>query len=620
MPRNIDPKYQVHWTKELRANLRGAFLVMRAAPVFLGVLLLMTAIQGILPAVILYRTGRFISLVTLAVSGGPGSEAAQTEAWSSLLWVAGAILAGQVVGPVQQTAQFGLQRRFHAHLTRRMMRGVVDLPGLAYFEDPVFRDKLKVSEWVGWAPVNSVQAFTMMFGQLSAIVGFAAVAASYAGWVPWLMIGAALPSGLASVYFEAWVGSARWRHSDEIRRSDYYRDQALKLEPAKELRIFRLKDWIHERHGRHWLEGVREAWDQRRRSILIKLGLEIPAVAATSYAFMRMLLDTIDGRFPVGAFAAASLAVVGIGSSVVAVFGSATWARQSGFYLPVAFELMDLARKRPRLDVDGRRPATDSSPSGIKFENVTFVYPETERRVLDSLDLWIPSGQSIALVGENGAGKTTLIKLLCRFYDPTEGRILLDGVDIREFELASLRRRLAVIFQDFVHFHLSARDNVGFGAVDKSNDETLTQEAARRVGVLEKIEELPKGWDTPLARDFDGVDLSGGEWQRVALARAIMAEMGRAADILILDEPTASLDVRLEHDLYEHFAELSAGLTTLLVSHRFSTVRMAERIVFLEDGRIAEEGSHEELLRRAGRYAELYEMQASHYRLTGSLE
>jgi ATP-binding cassette, subfamily B, bacterial len=291
--------------------------------------------------------------------------------------------------------------------------------------------------------------------------------------------------------------------------------------------------------------------------------------------------------------------------------------------------VLGLAEADPRLDLSGTTPARPPARTGIRFEGVSFVYPGTDRLVLDCLDLDITAGTSIALVGENGAGKTTLIKLLCRFYDPTEGRITVDGVDIRELDLDDYRSRLAVIFQDFVHYNLPARDNVGFGALDRAGDAAAgkphdrlgaLREAAAKVGILEVIEALPDGWDTPLAREFGGVDLSGGEWQRVALARAMMAQVGRDADLLVLDEPTASLDVRVENELYGHFAELSRGRTTLLVSHRFSTVRMAGRIVLLAGGRVVEDGSHEQLIAAGGRYAELYEVQASHYRLTGSLE
>ncbi|HUR23909.1 MAG TPA: ATP-binding cassette domain-containing protein, partial [Acidimicrobiales bacterium] len=322
----------------------------------------------------------------------------------------------------------------------------------------------------------------------------------------------------------------------------------------------------------------------------------------------------------VGTFTAASIAAVGLSTAVVAMLREASRARRSSFYMPSAMRVLGLAKADPRLDLSGTKPARPAARTGVRFEGVSFVYPGTERLVLDRLDLDIRAGTSVALVGENGAGKTTLIKLLCRFYDPTEGRITIDGVDVRELDLDDYRTRLAVIFQDFVHYNLPARDNVGFGALARAGDDSALREAASRVGILTQIEALPDGWDTTLAREFGGVDLSGGEWQRVALARAMMAQAGRDSDLLVLDEPTASLDVRIENELYGHFAELSRGKTTLLVSHRFSTVRMAGRIVLLAGGRVVEDGSHEELIAAGGRYAELYEVQASHYRLTGSLE
>ncbi|HEV3494863.1 MAG TPA: ABC transporter ATP-binding protein, partial [Actinomycetes bacterium] len=445
-------------------------------------------------------------------------------------------------------------------------------------------------------------------------------AATYAGWVPVLVVLSALPGGIASWRLESLSGMARWRRSEDSRRADYYRDLAVQREPGKELRIFSLRDWAGARQARYWLAGVTEMLALRRKGLAAVLWLHTLAVVGLGFAYVHMLQSTIDGRTSVGTFTAASMATVGLSTSVVMLLREASRSRRSSFYLPSAMRVLGLAKADPRLDVSGTTPARQRPRSGIRFEGVSFVYPGTDRKVLDSLDLDIEAGSSVALVGENGAGKTTLVKLLCRFYDPTEGRILVDGVDIREFDLDDYRRRLAVIFQDFVRYQLPARDNVGFGALDRAADEAMLREAASRVGVLEQIEALPQGWDTPLAREFGGVDLSGGEWQRVALARAMMAQIGRDADLLVLDEPTASLDVRVENELYNHFAELSRGRTTLLVSHRFSTVRMAGRIVLLSGGNVVEDGSHDELVAAGGRYAALYQVQASHYRLTGSLE
>jgi ATP-binding cassette, subfamily B, bacterial len=604
---------------ELVANLRGMGLVARSAPGLAFTLLAMTVISGAAPAVAVAGTGKFLSTLPEAIRLGASSSAGQ-EVREALLLIAGAVFLSQLVGPLQQAVLFGLQRKFEAYLSRRLMAATVALPGLAYFEDPEFRDELAVAHWIGFGPVHTLQFMVQVFQQGAQLLAMAAVAATYAGWVPVVVLLAAVPGGLASWRFESITGLARWRRSEDTRRADYYRNLAVTREPGKELRIFSLPEWARARQARHWLAGVKEMLALRRTGLQWVLGLHIVAVIGVAVSYLVMLRSTIDGRTEVGTFTAASIAAAGLSTSVVGLLREASRARRSSFYMPSAMRVLGLAEADPRLDLSGTAPARPPVRTGIRFEGVSFVYPGTDRLVLDRLDLDITAGTSVALVGENGAGKTTLIKLLCRFYDPTEGRITVDGVDVRELDLDDYRSRLAVIFQDFVHYNLPARDNVGFGALDRAGDDRALQEAAAKVGILEVIEALPDGWDTPLAREFGGVDLSGGEWQRVALARAMMAQVGRDADLLVLDEPTASLDVRVENELYGHFAELSRGRTTLLVSHRFSTVRMAGRIVLLAGGRVVEDGSHEELLAAGGRYAELYEVQASHYRLTGTLE
>ncbi len=615
--------------EELVANLRGLGLVARSSPGLALALLATTVVSGGAPALAVAGTGRFLSELPAAVRLGAASDPGR-DVRSALLLVAAAVFVSQLAGPVQQAVLFGLQRRFEAYLSRRLMTATVALPGLAYFEDPEFRDQLAVAHWIGFGPVHTLQFLTQVFQQLSQLLAMAAVAATYAGWVPVLVLTSALPGGVASWRLESITGMARWRRSEDTRRADYYRNLAVQREPGKELRLFSLPEWARARQDRHWLAGVREMLALRRKGLARVLSLHALALAGLAVAYVAMLRSTIDGRTSVGEFTAASIAAVGLSTAVVALFREAARARRSSYYLPSAMRVLGLPRADPRLEIGGTAPARrpPHARTGIRFEGVSFAYPGTPsddgspagRRILDHLDLDIEAGTSVALVGENGAGKTTLIKLLCRFYDPTEGRILLDGVDIREMDLDEYRSRLAVIFQDFVRYELPARDNVGFGALEAAGDDAVLRAAASRVGILDQLESLPQGWDTPLAREFGGVDLSGGEWQRVALARAMMAQVGRDADILVLDEPTASLDVRVENELYGHFAALSRGRTTLLVSHRFSTVRMAGRIVLVADGRVVEDGNHAELIAAGGRYAELYEVQASHYRLTGTLE
>ncbi len=611
------------WHEELRANLRLFGLSVRASPMVALLMYGLTALEGVVPAFLVDRTGHLITVIDEAVDGGSASAAAQ-QARGSLIAIGIAIAASQILKPIKGAFQYGLGRAYQAMLARKVMAGVTAIPGIAHFEDPGFRDKLEVHEWLEWAPSHQMFQVGQAVQQMVTTVAMTVVAAGFAGWVPAVLLGTSIPAGIAVFNRVRSAGLALWQDTPEVRRANYYRKLAIELAPAKEIRVFGLRDWTVDRQDRHWLGGYAETWHKRRVGTILVTWLHVVQIAGLVGVTWAILARALNGPGSAGdragLFTAHGLAAVGVVTAITGVFASIAWIRRMNYLLPYVLRLFDLADRDPRMEVSGTRSARGLPPSGIRFEGVRFRYPGTDRWILDGVDLVIEPGASLALVGENGAGKTTLIKLLCRFYDPTEGRITLDGVDIRTFDLDDYRRRIACIFQDFTRYELSARDNIGFGAVDRRDDEALITEAARRVGVLEEIERLPEGWETPLAREFGGLDMSGGQWQRIALARAIMAQLGHDADVLILDEPTASLDVRLEHELYEHFAELRAGRTTLLVSHRFSTVRMADRIVFLEGGRVDEDGSHDELLARDGRYAELYRLQAAHYVATGALE
>jgi ATP-binding cassette subfamily B protein len=398
------------------------------------------------------------------------------------------------------------------------------------------------------------------------------------------------------------------------RRELYFRDLAVGAGAAKEIRVFGLGPWLRGRYRDAALDASRELWRWRFK-IFFK-----PFLPATAIS-LALASTVFAGIGHAGAQHALSLhdLALALQASLVALSVAGYWdfadgATSEGIRAIHAISRFeeDVAAQTPP------RPATTRDPAGlplreIRFEHVAFTYPGAEQPVFVDLDLTIPAGRSLAIVGLNGAGKTTLVKLLARLYEPSSGRITADGIDIREFPARAWQRRIGAIFQDFVHYGLSVHDNVAFGAIDRTDDLFAIRRALGRVGALEHAERLAAGLDTILSRQYaGGTDLSGGQWQRIAIARALFAVEG-GASVLVLDEPTANLDVRAEAAFFERFIELTEGLTTIVISHRFSTVRRADRIVVLEDGAPIEDGTHADLLARGGRYAELFHLQAKRF-------
>jgi ATP-binding cassette subfamily B protein len=373
--------------------------------------------------------------------------------------------------------------------------------------------------------------------------------------------------------------------------------------------VFGLGDYLLGRYRsillRHERQIVGFVWRRGLRSALAGL---LPALAyAGIYAYFT--LEALSRHITVGDLTLYAGLVLRSQDVLQQTMLSLASIIESSLFLDDYYTFLAL-RPEMRTNRGGRRPFLPIS-SGVELERVTYRYPGTERNALHDVSLKLRPGETVAIVGENGAGKTTLVKLLARLYDPNCGRITVDGDDLRELDVEAWRQQIAVIFQDFIQYYLTAAENIGFGRIESLDDRQRVVAAAKQSGADSVIAHLPQGYLTVLGRWFEqGVQLSGGEWQRLALARAFM----RDAPILVLDEPTASLDARTEYEVFRHFRDLTHGKTVLLISHRFSTVRMADRIYVLDSGRVVEEGTHAELLERRGRYAELFHLQAAGYR------
>ena len=451
-----------------------------------------------------------------------------------------------------------------------------------------------------------------LFGQAQdavTVLTFAAGLLVYAPWLIVLLIIALVPAFLGEGHFNSQSYALNHAWTSERRVLDYLRQVGASVETAKEVKIFRLHPFLIERY-----HAIAEGFYAANRALATRRALWGSAFATLGtigyyIAYALIAWRTVRGEFSIGDLTFLSGSFRRLRNLLENLLIGFSQLAGQALYLDDLYTFLDI---QPEIrSPPNARPFPQPIREGFVFETVGFRYPGAENWAVRDLSFTLHAGEVLALVGENGAGKTTLVKLLARLYDPVEGRILLDGHDLREYDLEALRAHVGVIFQDFVRYAFTAAENVAVGRIDARDDRPRIERAATQSLADAVIRRLPKGYDQIMGKRFrTGVDLSGGEWQKVAIARAYM----RDADLLILDEPTAALDARSEFEVFERFKELSAGKTAVLISHRFSTVRMADRILVLERGRIEEVGTHEQLLASGKRYAELFELQAAGYR------
>jgi ATP-binding cassette, subfamily B, bacterial len=498
--------------------------------------------------------------------------------------------------------------KYTRYISIRVMNHAASLDLITY-EDPVFYDRLERARVQATDRLVMIQQIGRLVQQTITTITLSVTIMLFSPWLMLLLVAGVVPAFLGESHF-AFLGYAKnFRQTPMKRQLDYLRILAGSKEGAKELKLFGLRDFLRGRFTRISDNIYEENIGLSRRKLIA--GALLSTIGTMGYysAYVFVIWRTIAGALSIGTLTMLAGAIQQASSNIEQIFSTFAGIGDQALFLTdllAFFEMKPTIQNKPNA-----LPAPRPIVKGIEFRNVSFSYPGNSRRVLDKINFQLHTNERLALIGENGQGKTTIVKLITRLYDPTEGQILLDGVDLRDYDLDDLHREIGVIFQDFMRYEMTARENIAVGRIGEIDNLELLKGAAQKSMADLTIGRLPGGYDQMLGRRFEqGVDLSGGEWQKVALARAYL----RDAQLLILDEPTAALDARSEFEVFHRFAELTAGKMALFISHRFSTVRSADRILVLENGRIAEEGTHDQLARLGGRYAEMFEMQASSYR------
>ncbi len=581
-------------------------LVWQAGPAMMLANIFLRLIRAAIPLLILY-VGKLIIDDVIQLSSGNHSLPA-SHLWQLVGIEFALVLISDALGRGIALIDSLLGDVFSNHTSIKIMQHAATLD-LDQFEDAVFYDKL---ERARQQTVNRTVLLSQVLSQVQDSLSMVFLAAGLLAFNPWLfllLLVAILPAFWGESYFNDQVYSMTRSQTPQRRELDYLRYLGASDETAKEIKLFDLSGFVISR-----FKSLADKFytDNKRIAIQRSMwGTLFALIASAGYygAYVFMLAKTISGSITIGelTFLAGSFRQLrALLEGILSRFSSVT---QGAMYLRDFFEFFQIAPKIH--NTPSARPFPNPIVQGFTFEGVGFKYVNSERWANRNLSFTLHPAEKLALVGENGAGKTTLVKLLCRLYDPTEGRILLDGHDLKEYDLHELRLNTGIIFQDFLRYQMTFSQNIAAGKINEQQNEQLIQTAAHQSLADELVKKLPGGYAQMLGKRFgDGVELSGGEWQKVAIARAYM----RQAQLLILDEPTSALDARAEYEVFQRFTELTKGRMAVLISHRFSTVRMADRILVLGNGELIESGSHEQLLAKNGRYSELFNLQAAGYR------
>ncbi|GET39006.1 ABC transporter ATP-binding protein [Microseira wollei] len=565
-------------------------------------------LQGIVPALSVWITKQVVDKVAVALSQ---NQQLGFVAFSSLVaaWV-GALLLETLLSPWVGAVQGNLGEKLSAHINLLLMRKADTFPDLSRFEDAKFYDELQLlQQQVSHQPLNLIVNLAEGGKTLFTVVAMFGLLVPLGFWIPFLIVATTIPQAYVSFQYELTIWDNMLEKSPQARRMQYCSTVMLTDTYAKEVRLFKLGSFFINRYVQAFGSFHQTMRHLRGKQAFWASNLAILSTLGNGFAFYWVVQQAFRGEISPGSVLLFVQSLAYLQQNLEQLVSTATLLFETLLYMQQFFSFLD---SEPTMAAHYQsKPMFDSIRQGITFERVHFCYPDRPSALID-VSFTLYPGEIVALVGENGAGKTTLVKLLTRLYDPTKGAILVDGVDLKELDLDGWRRQIAAVFQDFGRYALTLLENIALGELEALDNLERIRRAVKKAGITTLVEKFPAREETLLGKQFGGTELSGGQWQKLALARAFVRE---DAQLLILDEPTAALDPRSEYEVFCRFVELARGKTTLLITHRLASVRMADRILVLQQGRLVEQGTHEELLRCGGEYAALWNMQVQQYGL-----